>query len=131
MHTQYTFLMKKYTEQQLRDAAQASTSIKQMLRLLHLNPNKWTHYKLVKRDMTRLNIPYPTGKSFTVEQLKTAVAASYSIRQVLIKLGLKPVGRNYPSIKDSIAAYEIDTSHFKYVRFSDEEKCLSRWMTNL
>jgi len=41
-----------------------------------------------------------------------AVAESYSIREVLRKLGLVPAGGNYETVRKVIRAFGIDSSHF-------------------
>lgn len=52
-------------------------------------------------------------KSWTKIQLKEAVKNSYSYRQVLNKLNLKPAGGNYVQVKKYIKRYGFDVSHFK------------------
>jgi hypothetical protein len=54
----------------------------------------------------------PRTKRWTEETLRTAVAESLSIRQVLIKLKLVEAGGNYDQIKKYIFLYKIDTLHF-------------------
>lgn len=49
---------------------------------------------------------------YTKEFLESIVKESGSIRQVLLKLGLKEAGGNYQNIKTRIKLLEIDTSHF-------------------
>jgi len=51
-------------------------------------------------------------RSWTDQELKDAVAAAFSRRQVLIELGLAPRGGNYATVKLRILALQIDTSHF-------------------
>lgn len=46
------------------------------------------------------------------EELKEIVKTSFSIAQVLSKIGLKPKGGNYRIIKRKFKEYNIDTSHF-------------------
>lgn len=50
---------------------------------------------------------------YTLEELRSAIAESYSLRSALIKLNVKPAGGNYATIKKAIKFYDIDTSHFK------------------
>ena len=45
--------------------------------------------------------------------LAHAVESSISIRSTLKKIGLKPTGGNYGSIKKRITILNLDTSHFK------------------
>jgi hypothetical protein len=49
---------------------------------------------------------------YTKENLETIVSECNSIRQVLIKIGLKEAGGNYQNIKTRIEKFGIDTSHF-------------------
>ena len=51
--------------------------------------------------------------NYTEIELKNAVNASYSIRQVLKALGLSPAGGNYQTIKRKIAELKLDTTHFR------------------
>ena len=46
------------------------------------------------------------------EDLESAVAASRSVRQVIVALGLVPAGGNYEQVKKYIAEYRLDTRHF-------------------
>jgi Zn finger protein HypA/HybF involved in hydrogenase expression len=50
--------------------------------------------------------------SYTIEEFTQAVKESYSIAQVLVKLGLVPKGGNYRVFKKFQKLYDIDTSHF-------------------
>ncbi len=52
------------------------------------------------------------SKRWEESTFRTAVAESESIRQVLIKLGLKPAGGNYQQFAYYAEAYSVDTSHF-------------------
>lgn len=57
-------------------------------------------------------MPNLKWKSPEVEKLLVlAVRDSTSIRQVLQKLGLAPVGGNYQTVKTHIARLQLDTSH--------------------
>lgn len=53
-----------------------------------------------------------TIHKYTLDELQTAVSSSTSIRQVLIKLKIAPLGGNNATVKQKIARYNIDTSHF-------------------
>jgi Zn finger protein HypA/HybF involved in hydrogenase expression len=48
----------------------------------------------------------------TKESLEQAVKTSFSVSQVLTKLGLKPAGGNYATIKSKVKKFGIDCSHF-------------------
>ncbi len=49
---------------------------------------------------------------YTIEQLQEAVTQSYSMRNVLILLGISPRGGNYKGVLKRIAEHNINTSHF-------------------
>lgn len=51
-------------------------------------------------------------RTWNLEQLEKIVKESYSIRSVLIKLGLIPAGGNYDAVKRIISENKIDVSHF-------------------
>jgi 5-methylcytosine-specific restriction endonuclease McrA len=51
--------------------------------------------------------------SYTDEQLRDAVAASTSYRQVLPKLGLKIAGGTYNTMMKHVARLQLDVSHMK------------------
>ena len=51
-------------------------------------------------------------RTWTVEQLTAAVAASRSIRGVIDRLGLRPCGGTYRYVKMYAAKYGLDTSHW-------------------
>ncbi len=52
-------------------------------------------------------------RSWKDVDLKIAVLASLSVRQVLVRLGLRAAGGNYEQVKKSIRELNLDTSHFK------------------
>lgn len=52
-------------------------------------------------------------KSWTEKQLVLAARESFSIRQVLGKLGLRQAGGNYAQIKKFLKIYKINIKHFK------------------
>lgn len=49
---------------------------------------------------------------YTKELLEPAVASSFSIAEVMRKIGLKETGGSHAHIKGRIKYYEIDNSHF-------------------
>lgn len=51
-------------------------------------------------------------KKWSIEQLKTAVTESRSVRQVLGKLGLKQAGGNYAQINKYLKELKIERKHF-------------------
>lgn len=52
-------------------------------------------------------------RKWSEDQLRSAALNSFSIRQVLKKLGLKEAGGNYTQISKYLKKFEIDISHFK------------------
>ena len=51
-------------------------------------------------------------RSWTIQQLKSAVNKSYSYRGVLKMLGLRPAGGNYKQLKKYISENNFKTNHF-------------------
>jgi len=51
-------------------------------------------------------------KSWNVSDLSGHVKTSYSIREVLQKLNLKPAGGNYKTVNQQIRELNLNTSHF-------------------
>lgn len=51
-------------------------------------------------------------RKYTDSQLVEAVKTSYSIRAVLLKIGLAPADGNYESVVKRIENLNLDTSHF-------------------
>lgn len=52
-------------------------------------------------------------RKYSEQELKKAVAGSFSLAQTLIKLGIAPCGGNYQILKKAIGYFQIDNSHFK------------------
>ena len=52
-------------------------------------------------------------RSWTERELRVAARASFSFRQVLVKLKLRAAGGNYEQIKKYCLEYKVDVSHFK------------------
>ncbi|RZK21972.1 MAG: hypothetical protein EOO56_10195 [Hymenobacter sp.] len=48
----------------------------------------------------------------TDDEFRAAVATSLSVRQVLSRIGLVPVGGNYKTVHDRIKQLELDIGHF-------------------
>lgn len=61
---------------------------------------------------------------YTKELMEEAIKNSYSIAEVCRKIGLKPHGSNYKTIKSKIELYNLDISHFTGQRWN-KEKSLS------
>ena len=54
-----------------------------------------------------------TLRKYSLEDLKRAVASSFTVRQVLEKLDVKAAGGNYSVFHRSVRQYQLDTSHFR------------------
>lgn len=54
----------------------------------------------------------PRSKSWSDEELITAVKASFSLRAVIINLRLIPAGGNYVQVAKRIDELQLDTAHF-------------------
>jgi hypothetical protein len=72
---------------------------------------------------------------YTEAELVQAVTTSFSYRQVLLKLDLRPAGGNYDSLKQRIADLGLDISHFTHQGWSKNKKLgarrsLSEHLTN-
>jgi hypothetical protein len=50
-------------------------------------------------------------RDYTHDDIREAVKSSCSLADTLRKLGLKPVGGNYQTIKERIAELDLDVSH--------------------
>jgi hypothetical protein len=51
-------------------------------------------------------------KAYTTDQIRDAVRTSFSIAECLRRLGLRPSGGNYQTIKKRVDQLDLDTSHF-------------------
>ena len=52
-------------------------------------------------------------RKFSNEELQAAVQSSYSIAEVCRKVGLKPAGGNYSTVKKYVKLWNISTAHFR------------------
>lgn len=55
---------------------------------------------------------------YTKELMENAVKNSFSYAEVCRKIGLRPVGSNYKTVKAKIALYNLDNSHFTGQRWN-------------
>ena len=72
---------------------------------------------------------------YTKEKLIEICNKSYSYRQCLSHMGLKPAGGNYACLKNKIKEYGIDISHFTLQGWNKGKKigpkrCLSEYLSN-
>ncbi len=49
---------------------------------------------------------------YSLEELKTAIETSTSMRQVLLKVNVVPYGGNYDVLRKALNHFNLDTSHF-------------------
>lgn len=69
----------------------------------------------------------PRPRRWTDDDLRNAVAASFSVASTIKKLGLVPAGGNYVQVNQRIADLAIDTSHFKGMGWNGGMKLASRY----
>ena len=55
---------------------------------------------------------------YTKELMEEAVKNSFSYAEVCRKIGLKPIGSNYKTVKTKIELYNLDISHFTGQRWN-------------
>lgn len=70
-------------------------------------------------------------KKWTEDQLRIAVKQSFSIRQVLNKLGLREAGGNYSQVAKYFQIYGVDITHFKGKGWSKGLKGIGRPLLSL
>jgi len=63
---------------------------------------------------------------YTLGELKRAIATSVSVRQVLQKLNVKPMGGNYQVFHKAVRLFSLDTSHFTGMNLSGRKLPLRR-----
>jgi hypothetical protein len=74
--------------------------------------------------------------TYTEQEVREAIQTSFSIRQVLEKLGIRPVGGNYKTIHNLIKKLDLNISHFtgrtwnKGKSFPDQQIPLEVYLSN-
>ncbi|MFF8383189.1 HNH endonuclease signature motif containing protein [Streptomyces kanasensis] len=105
-----------YTKERLEEAARGARSLSEALVRLGVDPGSPTRRYLRER-MRRLGVDTShferDGVTWTREVLQAAVSASTNRYEVLRHLKLDAVGGHHAHIGRRIAAYGIDTSHFR------------------
>lgn len=91
-------------------APNTPTSISNRDEIIKVNWSKWYTKSMSK------------NKSWTDDQLIEYVAASFSYRMVIGKLGLVPAGGNYDQVKRRIKELSLDVSHFTGARWNVGER---------
>ena len=72
---------------------------------------------------------------YSPSELARAVELSTSMRQVLLKLGVKPYGGNYDVLRKAIKHFRLDTSHFSGQAWNrglklDPKQPLAKYLAN-
>lgn len=108
----------------LRRAIAQAKSFAEVTEALGLDSGSRTRERLRKRaralnlDISHLAPSVPTltrtkSRRWTDEQLRDAVAQSFSFAQTLRRLGLIAAGGNYDQVQRRVAELQLDTSHFR------------------
>ncbi|MGW5278666.1 HNH endonuclease signature motif containing protein [Streptomyces collinus] len=105
-----------YTRERLQEAARGARTLSEALENLGADPRSPTR-RYVRERMRKLGVDVShferEGVKWTREVLEAAVAASTNMGEVLRRLGLEVVGGHHTHISRRVAAYGIDTSHFR------------------
>jgi hypothetical protein len=108
-----------YTEDKLRPAVAAATTLGEVLANLGLedNPRRrdYVSQRVKALGIDTSHFPYP-GMLYTEQDLRKAVAESVTMVEVATKLGAKPVGGTIHYLRRRIIQFGLDTSHFKQSR---------------
>lgn len=106
-------------ESEFRQAVAEARSLRDIIRRLGLHDHSNT-YNRFREEIRRQGLDTghfdPWGRrprTYTEEELRAAVASSRSLRQALLKLGIKAEGGNYRTTRKQIERLQIDTSHFE------------------
>lgn len=105
-----------YTEEKLRPAVAASSTLSEVLTNLGL-PDNSERRRYVSERIKALGIDGSHLRSasllYTDAQLAEAVMSSTTMVEVATKLGAKPVGGTLHHLRRRITAMDLDTSHFR------------------
>lgn len=108
----------RYTREQLIEAARASQSYDDVVRSFGRTPTpgrrRYVRARMTEEDIDTSHFE-PCGVRHTKARLREVVACSYSVAEVVRRLGISPVGGNQAHIGRRIAELGIDTSHFTAV----------------
>lgn len=106
-------------ESEFRQAVADARSLRDVIRRLDLHDHSNTYNRLreeIERQDLKTDHFNPWDRrprTYTDQQLRDAVASSRSIRQTLLKLGIKAEGGNYRTIRREIDRLKIDLRHFE------------------
>ncbi|MFJ8956125.1 HNH endonuclease [Streptomyces sp. NBC_00626] len=105
----------RYTRELLEAAARNAGSWDEAVRYCGGEPTRYSkrylHQKMAESGIDTSHFQHGAVRH-TEEALRTAVAESRSVREVVRRLGINDVGGNQAHIGRRIAALGIDTSHF-------------------
>jgi transposase-like protein len=121
---------RSWTDEQLAAAVAASKTLSEVCRRLGIRPGK---YDVLRRHIARLgldasHIPFSGQgarqhrRSWSLEDLADAVAASDSVSEVSRRLGYTPNGGVHRLVVSHIRAAGLDTSHFTGTRWARGRK---------
>ncbi|MEV1020819.1 HNH endonuclease [Streptomyces sp. NPDC050264] len=106
---------RRYTRELLEEAARRATSWDEAVRFCGGEPDRYNkrylHQKMSEAGIDVAHFQHGAVRH-TDEALRSAVAASHSVSDVVRYLGINNVGGNQAHIGRRIAALGIDTSHF-------------------
>ncbi|WP_156726656.1 HNH endonuclease signature motif containing protein [Streptomyces apocyni] len=113
----------RYTRELLEEAARETNSWDEAVRWCGGTPTpgsrRYLRRKMAEAALDTSHFPAPARWArHTEAKLREAVALSTSIKDVVRRLGISPVGGNHTHISRRIAALGIDTSHFLPTRRS-------------
>jgi hypothetical protein len=105
----------RYTRELLEEAARATTNWDDAVRWCGGSPTPGSK-RYLRQKMAEWGVDvshFPTRWArHTEETLREIVAVSTSVKEVVRRLGISPVGGNHTHISRRIATLGIDTSHF-------------------
>ncbi len=105
----------RYTRELLEEAARATTNWDDAVRWCGGTPTPGSR-RYLRQKMAEASVDvshFPTRwVRHTEETLREIVAVSTSVKEVVCRLGISPVGGNHTHISRRITALDIDTSHF-------------------
>lgn len=115
----------RYTRELLAEAARKTENWDEAVRWCGGTPTagsrRYLRKKMAEAGVDTSHFPAQWARH-TEERLREAVALSTSVKDVLRRLGLSPVGGNHAHISRRIAAFGIDTSHFSTTRRDAPER---------
>ncbi|MGW1797289.1 HNH endonuclease [Streptomyces sp. NPDC001984] len=105
----------RYTRELLEEAARETTNWDDAVRWCGGTPTpgsrRYLRHKMAAAGVDASHFPTQWARH-TEETLREVVTASASIKEVVRRLGINPVGGNHTHISRRIAALGIDASHF-------------------